>query len=228
MQLTDFLFFSKYPEHVGILDVNSFTEYQSKLAALKRRKCIPEEVYREVAGFSFEFVVGVLLNCYGAVPQFGVLGYKPTYVGSDINPDFGSDGFGFAFCEGKKRFRRAIVQIKYRANQSEKLTKHDFGNLPALVCTELYSHNTVNVTFVTTTNEGPVQNDAEHHYNCFLVKKFQDTLPKDTLHRVFVRVIDKTQLLDFDNIYFWWQVHSVINSSCGQFEFSEWSDSNGR
>ena len=203
-----YLFIKEYPMHRDIFNVMSFDEFKKKLTRLKSKLTIEE--YQRVSGFGFEFVVGVLLHHYGAVPQFGVIDYAPTYVGSIDNPDHGADGYGYAYTKDRKNIRPAIVQIKYRGNSQDTI-KH-FGNLRGVVATKLAEmgrESTVNVTFITTTEEHTKGNILAEQVDssAFPISgKFKSEFPRDMQDRIFVRVIDLKQLKQFDNFHFWWLV----------------------
>ena len=204
-----YLFIQEYPHHRDIFNVTSFDEFKKKLSKLKSK--LPESEYNRVSGFGFEFVIGVLLHHYGAVPQFGIMEYTPTYVGSFDNPDHGADGFGYAFTADRQNIRPAVVQIKYRGNKTDNIKA--FGNLRGLVATKLAEQgpkSTINVTFVTNTVEhkGSANILAEQvDSSVFRISElFKSEFPREMRDRIYVRVIDNEQLSKFDNFHFWWLV----------------------
>ena len=204
MNPNQFKFIQEFPQYRDILNGSSFEEYKKSLAALKRK--IPEQEYKYVSGFSFEFVIGGLLHFYGGMPEFGVIDYQPTYVGSVDNPDHGADGFGLAFAgAGFQNTRPAIVQIKFRSNQTDQI--REYGRLPDVVRDLLMLHDTVNLTLITTSLERSKKIDitAENvdENTVAFAKFFRLALPQELRERVFIRVIDMKQLTAFDNFYFW-------------------------
>lgn len=204
MNPNQFKFIQEFPQYRDILNGSSFKDYKNRLAALKKK--ITEQEYKYVSGFSFEFVIGGLLHFYGGMPEFGVIDYQPTYVGSVDNPDHGADGFGLAFAgAGFQNTRPAIVQIKFRSNQTEQI--REYGRLPDVVRDFLMLHDTVNLTLITTSLErsGKINISDENvdENTVAFARFFRLALPQELRERVFVRVIDMKQLTAFDNFYFW-------------------------
>jgi len=204
MNPNQFKFIQEFPRYHDILNSSSFKDYKNRLAALKKK--ITEQEYKYVSGFSFEFVIGGLLHFYGGMPEFGVLDYQPTYVGSVDNPDHGADGFGLAFAgAGFQNTRAAIVQIKFRSNQSDQI--REFGRLPGVVREHLMLHDTVNLTLITTSLErsGKINISDENvdENTVAFARFFRLELPQELRERFFIRVIDIKQLTAFDNFYFW-------------------------
>ena len=204
MNPNQFKFIQEFPQYHDILNSSSFKDYKNRLAALKKK--ITEQEYKYVSGFSFEFVIGGLLHFYGGMPEFGVLDYQPTYVGSVDNPDHGADGFGLAFAGAEfQNTRPAIVQIKFRSNQSDQI--REFGRLPDVVREHLMLHDTVNLTLITTSLErsGKINISDENvdENTVAFARFFRLELPQELRERVFIRVIDIKQLTAFDNFYFW-------------------------
>lgn len=214
MNPNQFKFIQEFPQYRDILNGSSFEDYKKRLAALKRQ--ITEQEYKYVSGFSFEFVIGGLLHFYGGMPEFGVMDYQPTYVGSVDNPDHGADGFGKAFADipnpekPRKKIkyqdaRFAIVQIKFRSNKTDRI--REFGRLPDVVREFLMLHDTVNLTLITTsserTDEMTITDENVDGKTVPFAHFFRMALPEELRNRVFVRVIDITQLTAFDNFYFW-------------------------
>jgi len=204
MNPNQFKFIQEFPQYRDILNGSSFKDYKNRLAAVKKK--IPEQEYKYVSGFSFEFVIGGLLHFYGGMPEFGVLDYQPTYVGSIDNPDHGADGFGLAFAgAGFQNTRPAIVQIKFRSNQTDQI--REYGRLPDVVRDFLMIHDTVNLTLITTSLErsGKINISDENvdENTVAFARFFRLVLPQELRERVFIRVIDIKQLTAFDNFYFW-------------------------
>lgn len=204
MNPNQFKFIQEFPQYRDILNGSSFKDYKNRLAALKKK--IPEQEYKYVSGFSFEFVIGGLLHFYGGMPEFGVIDYQPTYVGSVDHPDHGADGFGLAFAgAGFQNTRPAIVQIKFRSNQTDQI--REYGRLPDVVRDFLMLHDTVNLTLITTSLErsGKINISDENvdENTVAFARFFRLALPQELRERVFIRVIDIKQLTAFDNFYFW-------------------------
>lgn len=207
MIVSQFKFIQEYPEFRDVLNVNSFAEYKSKLAKVKRN--LTDQEYKYVSGFSFEFIIGYMLHRYGGMPEFGVMEYQPTYVGSDDNPDHGADGFGRAFAGAEhQESRLAIVQIKFRSNMTDRV--RSFGNLPAVVATRLMTEETVNVTLVTLSSERTtginIHAEQVDPNVVQFAKEFKKCFTKEMAKRIYIRVIDINQLQQFDNFYFWQQL----------------------
>ena len=198
----DFKFIKEYPQYKTLLECDSLDEYFNKIRVLST--VLPRDEYNNVAGYSFEYVIGCVLYLFGGMKQFGVMDYRPTYVGDLTNPDHGADGFGRAFIRDSNNTRLAIIQIKFRANPNESI--YDFGNLPAIVGTRLCYEDTVNVTFITTSKETKADSSSENldHENSsmYLAKKFKRHFSDALQERIFVRVIQRKQLTrELDNFY---------------------------
>lgn len=214
MEASQFKFIQEYPQFSDVLNVHSLKGYKNKLVKLK--KVLSEQEYNYVSGFSFELIIGYLLHMYGGMPEFGVMDYQPTYVGSVDNPDHGADGYGMAFADipdpdkpgrtiPQQSFRTAIVQIKFRSNRTDQV--RSFGNLPAVVATRLATEETVNVTLITLSSERKtgINTHAEQvdENVVTFAREFKKCFSKEMAKRIYVRVIDINQLEKFDNFYFW-------------------------
>lgn len=217
MIASQFKFIQEYPEFRDVLNVTSFADYKAKLVKVKKN--LSEQEYNYVSGFSFEFIIGYMLHLYGGMPEFGVMDYQPTYVGSYDNPDHGADGFGRAFADipdpkkpgnviHQQSSRTAIVQIKFRSNRTDQV--RSFGNLPAVVATRLMTEETVNVTLITLSSERKTGIDIHaQEVDSSVVgfaKEFKKCFTKEMAKRIYIRVIDINQLEKFDNFYFWQQL----------------------
>lgn len=217
MNAAQYKFIAEFPQYRDVLNVSSLKQYKAKLQKLKSK--LSEEEYNQVSGFSFEFVIGVLLHHYGAVPQFGILDYKPTYAGSFDNPDYGADGYGYAFTYGRDNIRPALVQIKYRSNKNDCI--REFGALRGLVATrlaEMGKDSTINITFITTSSEHKgganilAEQVDENKYQISGI--FKKDFPREMRDRIYIRVIDSDQLEQFDNFHFW-----MLVRKCTGLEF---------
>lgn len=207
-----FKFIKEYQQFHYILEVSSFTEYKKQLQTLKRNLSKTPQIYNQVAGYSFEFIIGVIIHLYGGMPQIGILEYEPTYVGDVDNPDFGADGYGLAFVgEDRLSTRRAIIQIKYRAN--EWATVHNWGQLPQQISNELTIHDTVNLTIITATNEYGSRRPPLETENIIgdttSDRAIRKCLTSHENSRVFIRVIDFVHLLKLDSFHLWKSIREL-------------------
>ena len=201
-------FINEFPQFKDLLMVDSLDEFFNKLTKIK--KGVSGEDYNNIAGFSFEYIVGCVLHLYGGMKQFGVMDYTPTYVGDNENPDHGADGFGRAFIPNSTKTRLAIVQIKFRANPTDNL--YEFGNLPAVVGTRLCYEDEVNVTFITTSKEtkGSSENLEHENSSMYLAKKFKERFSESLQERIFVRIIQRNQLVrELDNFHIWQKIREM-------------------
>lgn len=208
-------FICEYPQYKGILNVSSFEEYKSKLGSLKRKD---DPNYKQVAGFSFEFIIGCWLELYGECRTIGIINYQPTYAGALDNPDHGADGYALAFA-GKSgtRTRKSFVQLKYIENASATKIRN-YGALPGLVGAALHEDATseINVTIIAPIN-GQTRAMLENT-TCFISNTFMDKFAPEFHHRIFIRVLRLDIIRPHFNNFLLWQ---KIRQKSGLFEQTE-------
>lgn len=205
-----FKFIREFKKFHDVLNVNSFEEYEKKLKEVEKQ--FGAETYRYVSGFSFEFIIGAIIQMFGAMPQIGIIDYQPTYVGDPENPDYGADGYGLAYAGADRQTtRRAVVQVKYRANKWASVSK--WGQLPQQIRHELTRHDTVNLTVFTATNEFSGRRPSLEIENligaCYAEKSIRQFMSADENSRLFIRVIDRTHLSSIDSFYLWTQFRKL-------------------
>ncbi len=205
-----FKFIREFQKFHDVLNVNSFEEYEKKLKEVEKQ--FGAETYRYVSGFSFEFIIGAIIHLFGAMPQIGIIDYQPTYVGDPENPDYGADGYGLAYAGADRQTtRRAVVQVKYRANKWASVSK--WGQLPQQIRHELTQHDTVNLTVFTATNEFSGRRPSLEIENligaCYAEKSIRQFMSADENSRLFIRVIDRTHLSSIDSFYLWTQFRKL-------------------
>ena len=212
-----FKFIREYPQFHDVLNVNSFEEYEKKLNDVK--KTCDAQTYRYVSGLSFEFIIGAIIHLFGAMPQIGIIDYEPTYIGDPENPDYGADGYGLAYAGAERQStRRALVQVKYRANKWASVA--NWGQLPGQLRDELARHDTVNLTVFTATNEFGNRGHAPIFEHMVAEKVQEDSaksvrnlykmFSEDEYSRIFVRVIDFSQLKQLDSFMLWRMIRSLM------------------
>lgn len=212
-----FKFIREFQKFHDVLNVNSFEEYEKKLKEVEKQ--FGAETYRYVSGFSFEFIIGAIIHLFGAMPQIGIIDYQPTYVGDPENPDYGADGYGLAYAGADRQTtRRAVVQVKYRANKWASVSK--WGQLPQQIRHELTRHDTVNLTVFTATNEFGKRGEApilEHmtaekieEDSAKSVRNLYKIFTEDEYSRIVIRVIDFSQLQQIDSFMLWRMIRNLM------------------